>query len=426
MKRLFFLIAVVTVLATACAMTPPESEIHKMQMGYLLEQYDPTKPVIVGAARVDEYRELLQGKRIALLSNQTGMVGDRHTLDVMLDAGLNVVTIFSPEHGFRGNADAGEHVSSSVDEKTGIPIASLYDGKTPMPSAETMAGIDVIVVDIQDVGLRFYTYYVTMIHLMDAAAKYDKRFVVFDRPNPNIMTVDGPILDVVNLKSGVGWIPIPTVYGMTIGELALMVNGERWLEEGESINLTVIECENYTRQTRYRLPIAPSPNLPNMLSIYLYPSMCYFEGTPISLGRGTDAPFQMYGYPTMRGCDFTFTPESRPGAKNPPCMGRLCYGVDLRGMAEEDAIKQGINLDYVIDAYRSAGIEPDKFFTRFFDLLMGDTSVKGMIIEGYTSEQIKARWQEGLARFKERRERYLLYPDPDVDYTVKITPPPQP
>ena len=256
--------------------------------------------VVMGAARTDQYVPLLKGKRVALLSNQTGMVGDKHTLDLMLENGVNVVTIFSPEHGFRGNADAGEHVSSSVDEKTGIPIASLYDGKSPMPSKQVMDSIDVIVTDIQDVGLRFYTYYVTMINLMDAAVTYGKQFMVLDRPNPNGMYVDGPILD-MTLKSGVGRLPIPTVHGMTLGELARMASGEKWLKDGKKCDLTVIPCLNYTHQTRYTLPIAPSPNLPNMLSIYLYPSMCYFEGTTVSLGRGTDWPFQVYGHPDMTG-----------------------------------------------------------------------------------------------------------------------------
>ena len=256
--------------------------------------------VVMGAARTSEYVPLLKNKRVALLSNQTGMVGNQHTLDLMLEHGVNVVTIFSPEHGFRGNADAGEHVSSSIDEKTGIPIASLYDGKSPMPSKQVMDSIDVIVTDIQDVGLRFYTYYVTMINLMDAAVTYDKQFMVLDRPNPNGMYVDGPILD-MTLKSGVGRLPIPTVHGMTLGELAQMANGEGWLKDGKKCNLTVIPCENYTHQTRYSLPIAPSPNLPNMLAIYLYPSMCYFEGTTVSLGRGTDWPFQVYGHPDMTG-----------------------------------------------------------------------------------------------------------------------------
>ena len=362
--------------------------------------------VVLGAARTDQYVPLLKGKRVALLSNQTGMVGDKHTLDLMLENGVNVVTIFSPEHGFRGNADAGEHVSSSIDEKTGIPIASLYDGKSPMPSKQVMDGIDVIVTDIQDVGLRFYTYYVTMINLMDAAVTYGKQFMVLDRPNPNGMYVDGPILD-MTLKSGVGRLPIPTVHGMTLGELAQMANGERWLKDGKKCDLTVIPCQNYTHQTRYTLPIAPSPNLPNMLAIYLYPSMCYFEGTTVSLGRGTDWPV----HPDMTGYDFEFTPTSRFGAKTPPQMDKLCHGMDLHNLDAEEVIAEGINLSYVIDAYRNLTAGGHQFFLKsnFFDLLMGTTRVREMIAEGKTAQEIKATWQADVELFKAQRKPYLLY-----------------
>ena len=372
----------------------------------------PPEMVVVGAEHTSQYITLLKGKRIALLSNQTGVVGpkhDKHTLDLMLEMGLNVTTIFSPEHGFRGKADAGEHVKSSVDEKTGIPIASLYEGKSRMPSKETMDRFDVIVTDIQDVGLRFYTYYITMVNMMDAAAAYDKEFVVFDRPNPNGMTVDGPILD-MNLKSGVGWLPITTVHGMTMGEIALMTNGEGWLKDGKKIKLTVIPCKNYTHQTRYELPVAPSPNLPNMLSIYLYPSTCYFEGTPVSLGRGTDWPFQVYGHPDMKGYDFSFTPTSRPGAKTPPQMDKLCHGVDLHNLKAEDVIAQGMNLEYVIDAYNNLKIG-DKFFTPFFDKLAGRTYIREMIQAGKSANEIRACWQDDVARFKKQRRPYLLYPE---------------
>ena len=370
----------------------------------------PTGEVVLGAARTGEYVPLLNGKRVALLSNQTGMVGDKHTLDLMLENGVNVVTIFSPEHGFRGNADAGEHVSSSVDEKTGIPIASLYDGKSPMPSKEVMDGIDIIVTDIQDVGLRFYTYYVTMINLMDAAVTYDKQFMVLDRPNPNGMYVDGPILD-MTLKSGVGRLPIPTVHGMTLGELAQMANGEGWLKDGKKCDLTVIPCENYTHQTRYELPIAPSPNLPNMLAIYLYPSTCYFEGTTVSLGRGTDWPFQVYGHPDMTGYSFEFTPKSRFGAKTPPQMDKLCHGVDLHNLNAEDVIAKGINLEYVIDAYRNLTKNGHQFYLKsnFFDLLMGTTRVRQLIAEGKSADEIKATWQADVELFKAQRKPYLLY-----------------
>ena len=416
LSRLVIAVSVVTLSACACtARTAPSQAASSSSQSSATVHSRPattSAAVVVGAARTDRYVPLLQGKRIALLSNQTGMVGDRHVLDIMLANGLKVTTIFSPEHGFRGTADAGEHVSSSVDEKTGIPIASLYEGKSPMPSAETMSQFDVIVTDIQDVGLRFYTYYVTMVNLMDAAATYGKQFVVFDRPNPNIMTVDGPILD-MKLKSGVGRLPIPTVYGMTMGELAQMVNGEGWLKDGKKIDLTVIPCEGYTRHTRYELPVAPSPNLPNMLSIYLYPSTCYFEGTTVSLGRGTDWPFQVYGHPDMSGREFSFTPRSRAGAKNPPQLDRLCHGVDLHTMDAEAAIAQGINLEYVIDAYRDLTAQGKQFYLKsnFFDKLMGRSDIRDMIAQGMTAAQIKATWADDVARFRKQRVPYLIYPE---------------
>ena len=406
LKTIVFALLVVLVASNwSCADARVRNRVHRSNRPRMAA-------VVVGAERTGEYLKLLKGKRIALLSNQTGVVGakhDKHTLDLMLEKGLNVTTIFSPEHGFRGKADAGEHVSSSVDEKTGIPIASLYEGKSRMPSKETMDRFDVIVTDIQDVGLRFYTYYITMVNMMDAAAAYDKEFVVFDRPNPNGMTVDGPILD-MNLKSGVGWLPITTVHGMTMGEIALMTNGEGWLNSGKKVKLTVIPCKNYTHKTRYQLPVAPSPNLPNMLSIYLYPSTCYFEGTPVSLGRGTDWPFQVYGHPDMKGYDFSFTPKSRPGAKTPPQMDKLCHGVDLHNLKAEDVIAQGMNLEYVIDAYRNLNIG-DKFFTSFFDKLAGRTYIREMIQAGKSASEIRAMWQDDVTKFKKQRRPYLLYPE---------------
>lgn len=363
--------------------------------------------VVVGAARTSEYLPMLKGKRVALFSNHTGMVGNKHTLDIMLESGLNVTTIFSPEHGFRGKADAGEHVGSSVDPVTGIPIASLYDGKTRMPSKEVMDGFDVIVTDIQDVGLRFYTYYCTMIDLMNAAVKYGKTFMVLDRPNPNGMYVDGPILD-MKYQSGVGRLPIPVVHGMTLGEIAKMANGEGWLKDGKKVNLTIITCENYTHQTRYVLPIAPSPNLRTMHAIYLYPSMCYFEATPVSLGRGTDAPFEIYGHPDMAGYDFSFVPQSIEGAKNPPQLGNLCHGRDLRGIDDEKIISEGINLEYLIDAYNHLNLG-DKFFTSFFEKLIGRGDIRQMIIDGKSATEIKAGWAKDVEKFKKQRKPYLLY-----------------
>ncbi len=365
--------------------------------------------VTVGAARTDMYVPALQGKRVALFSNHTGMVGNRHTLDIMLENGLNVVTLFSPEHGFRGTADAGEHVGSGVDADTGIPIASLYDGsgnRTPAP--EVMNGLDVIVVDIQDVGLRYYTYYCTMIDLMNAAVQYGKEVMILDRPNPNGMYVDGPILD-MRYQSGVGRLPIPVVHGMTLGELARMAVGEGWLKDGASVPLTVIPCEGYTHSTRYRLPVAPSPNLRTMRAIYLYPSICYFEATPVSLGRGTDKPFEIYGHPDMKNRSFEFTPASVPGAKNPPQLGVLCHGNDLSGLDEEEIIAGGINLEYLIDAYGDVGSE--NFFRPFFEKLIGRGDIRGMIERGMDAESIKATWADDVTRFRARRAPYLIYPE---------------
>ena len=366
--------------------------------------------VQVGASRTDVYLPLLQGKRVALMSNHTGMVGEKHTLDILIENDINVTAIFSPEHGFRGTAREGEHVKSSVDEKTGVPILSLYDGKSGRPSDESMQKFDVLIVDIQDVGLRFYTYYITMVRLMDASADHKKHVIIFDRPNPNGYYVDGPILD-MKYKSGVGYLPIPVVHGMTLGELAQMVNGEKWLTDGKQVELTVIPCLNYTHQTLYRLPIAPSPNLRNMLSVYLYPSVCLFEGTPVSLGRGTDKPFLCYGHPNMIHAsegidvsryDFVFHPTASTQ------KGRTCYGVDLSGMSEEEALKKGFCLDYVIDAYKALNMD-NFFFSAFFEKLVGVDYIRKMIIAGKTAEEIKATWEDDVKQFIIQRKPYLLY-----------------
>lgn len=377
-------------------------------IAFLLVLAFTTKAEIkVGAALTNEYMPQLQGKRVALLSNHTGMVGKEHVLDILLANGINVTVIFSPEHGFRGNADAGEHVNSSIDAKTGIPIASLYDGKTREPKKSVMDSFDIIVTDIQDVGVRFYTYYCTMLDMMNAAAKYGKSFMVLDRPNPNGMYVDGPILD-MRYESGVGRLPIPIVHGLTMGEIATMANGENWLKGGKQVPLTVIRCKGYTHQSRYRLPIAPSPNLPDMRSVYLYPSMCYFEATPVSLGRGTDKPFQVYGHPDMKGYRFSFTPRSVPGAKNPPLLQQVCHGADLSDLQEEDIIAKGINLEYLLDAYHNLNLG-DRFFSPFFELLIGNGNIRKMIEAGKSAEEIKAAWKKDVEQFKKQRKPYLLY-----------------
>lgn len=363
--------------------------------------------VIVGAEQTNVYLPLLKNKRIAIFSNHTGMIGNKHLLDVLLENKINVVAIFSPEHGFRGNADAGEHVSSSVDSKTGVPILSLYDGKLGRPSEESMRKFDLLIVDIQDVGLRFYTYYASMVRLMDACAEYNRKMLILDRPNPNGHYVDGPILD-MKYKSSVGWLPILIVHGMTLGELALMVNGERWLPASRICDITVIKCKNYTHQTMYELPIPPSPNLPNMKAVYLYPSTCYFEATPVSLGRGTQLPFQIYGHPNMLGYDYTFTPQSIPGAKNPPQLNRICHGVNLSELSNEEIWKKGVDLSYLIDAYRNLNMD-DYFFRPFFELLTGRDYVRKMIKQGKNADEIKAMWKEDVEKFKIQRKPYLIY-----------------
>ena len=349
---------------------------------------EPTSTTItVGAERTAEYLPSLVGKRVAVLANHTAMAGDQHLVDMLIGKGVNLVGIFSPEHGFRGTADAGEHVASSVDEKTGVPIWSLYDGDMLRPSDDKMRAFDVLLIDMQDVGLRFYTYYISMIRMIDACADFARKVIVLDRPNPNGMYVDGPILDMKH-KSGVGALPIPVVHGLTMGEIAVMAQGEGW---SKKCDVQVVTCDNYTHQSRYTLPIAPSPNLPTQHSIYLYPSTCLFEGTVCSLGRGTEAPFEMYGHPSYKGAAFEFTPRSTAGAKNPPLKDQKCYGVDLRGVDDEAVIAAGFNLEYVIDAYRNLDMG-EKFFTRMFLLLTGVDYIKEMIIAGHSASEIRARW----------------------------------
>lgn len=362
------------------------------------------KGIVVGAERTAEYLPKLEGRRVAVLANHTAMVGEEHLVDMLVRRGVQLVGIFSPEHGFRGGADAGEKVASSVDERTGVPIWSLYDGNAQRPSDEKMEAFDVLLVDMQDVGLRFYTYYISMIRMIDACADFSRRVVVLDRPNPNGMYVDGPLLD-MKYKSGVGALPIPVVHGLTMGEIALMAQGEGW---SKRCDVEVVRCDGYTHQSRYQIPIAPSPNLPTQHSIYLYPSTCLFEGTVCSLGRGTDAPFEVYGHPDYRGSEFSFTPRSVAGAKNPPLKDQKCYGVDLRGVEDEAVIAAGFNLEYVIDAYRNLGLG-EKFFTRMFLLLTGVDYIKEMIIAGHSAAEIRARWQEDVEKFKVLRRKYLLY-----------------
>lgn len=366
---------------------------------------EQSEKIKVGAEQTEEYLPALKGQRVAVLANHTAMVGEQHLVDMLIAQGVKLVGIFSPEHGFRGGVDAGEHVKSSVDEKTGVPIWSLYDGNAKRPSDEKMQAFDILLVDMQDVGLRFYTYYISMLRMIDACADFSRKVIVLDRPNPNGMYVDGPLLDMAKYKSGVGALPIPVVHGLTMGEIAMMAQGEGW---SRKCDVKVVKCSGYTHQTRYTLPIAPSPNLPNQHSIYLYPSTCLFEGTVCSLGRGTDAPFQIYGHPDYKGGEFEFTPRSVAGAKNPPLKDQKCHGVDLRGLDDEQIIASGFNLEYVIDAYRNLGMG-EKFFTRMFLLLTGVDYIKQMIIEGKSADEIRKVWQKDVEEFKLLRRGYLLY-----------------
>lgn len=364
-----------------------------------------------GAERTAFYLPSLKGKNIGLVVNQTSMIGSVHLVDSLLVLGVNVKKIFAPEHGFRGNADAGEKISDSKDPKTGIQIISIY-GSKKAPDKVDFDGIDLLIFDIQDVGTRFYTYISTLHYVMISCADNKIPLMIFDRPNPNGHFVDGPVLDLA-YQSFVGMHPIPVVHGMTIGEYAKMIAGEKWMGENKVIDLQVISCLNYKHTDDYNLPVPPSPNLPNMRSIYLYPSICYFEGTQISLGRGTNKQFQVLGAPLLNVGDFYFTPEPKPGAMTPPQLGKRCRGIDLSGLdINQLKGKKSIDLSYLIQIYKDY---PDKesFFLPglFFDKLAGSSALREMIQAGYTEKQIKETWQPGLNAFKKIREKYLLYAD---------------
>ena len=365
-----------------------------------------SEEVIVGAERIETYLPLLQGKKVGVLTNHTGRIGSTHLVDTLLSLGVNIQTVFAPEHGFRGTADAGEKVDSYRDAKTGIRVVSLY-GAHKKAKPQDIQPLDIILFDIQDVGLRYYTYLSSMHYMMEACAENHKPMIVLDRPNPNGFYVDGPILEAKH-RSFVGMHPIPVVHGMTLGELARMINGEGWLAGGKTCTLTVIPCLNYTHQTRYKLPTRPSPNLPNMRSIYLYSSLCFLEGTPVSVGRGTDTPFQIFGHPKLQGMDYTFTPQPNEGSKNPPLKGLVCRGMDLRQEPSDSAIwARGVDLSYVIECYRQLGGE--KFFLPIFDKLTGTDYVREMIVAGADAQTIRSRWEEDVERFRQTRKPYLLY-----------------
>lgn len=368
------------------------------------------KTVLPGAVRTEVYLDLIKNKKIALLVNQTSMIDEVHLADSLKSLGVDVVKIFAPEHGFRGNADAGEVVKNGIDIKTGIPIISLY-GKSKKPSKEDLEGVEMVVFDIQDVGARFYTYISGMTYTMEACAENNVKFMVLDRPNPNGFYLDGPVLK--EEKSFVGLHEIPVVHGMTIGEYAKMVNGEGWLKNGIQCDLTVIECENYDHNVFYELPVKPSPNLPNMRAIYLYPSICFFEGTTVSEGRGTNKQFQIYGHPKYVGGDISFTPKPMAGAKHPKLEGKLCHGFDLSGIPIETIrAERKLNLDYFINFYNTFP-KGETFFleNNFFDKLAGSKELRNQILSGMSTDEIRKSWQKDLENFKQIRKKYLLYKD---------------
>lgn len=362
--------------------------------------------ILVGAEQFHLYAELLKGKNVGVVANQTSFLEkeEAHLVDFLISKKVSVKKVFAPEHGFRGTADAGEHVKDGVDAKTGVPLISLY-GSNKKPSQEQLKGIDIVVFDIQDVGARFYTYISTLHYVMEACAELGIPVIVLDRPNPNGHYIDGPILEKEH-QSFVGMHPIPIVHGMTIGEYALMINGEGWLMDNLKCNLTVIEMENYTHKTPYSLPIKPSPNLPNDQSINLYPSLCFFEGTFINAGRGTDMQFQVFGAPSLPTSKYTFqyTPQPNEGAKDPKFKGQLCHGKDLR---KEPRLSK-INLEWLIDAYNANGKKKD-FFNPFFVKLAGTKQLQQQIEQGLFAEEIRDSWKDGLEGFEKIRKRYLIY-----------------
>ena len=368
----------------------------------------PKDSIHTGAQQTERYIELLKNKEIVVVSNPTSVIFNKkrkaiHLVDTLLSHQINIKKVFAPEHGFRGTADAGEVIKDGIDIKSGLPIVSLY-GKNKKPSKKMLEGIDLIVFDIQDVGARFYTYISTLHYVMEACAEANIPVMILDRPNPNGHYVDGPVLDLKH-KSFVGLHPIPIVHGMTIGEYAQMINGEKWLANGIQCNLTIIDLKNYDHNTPYSLPIKPSPNLPNDIAINLYPSLCLFEGTNISVGRGTDMQFQVFGSPNFPTSNFSFTPKPNLGARNPKFNSKLCYGEDLRQIN----FQKNLNFTWIIKAYKSID-NKTTFFNSFFTKLAGNSNLQKQIEQGLSFEEIKVTWQKDLEAFKAIRKNYLLYP----------------
>jgi uncharacterized protein YbbC (DUF1343 family) len=370
-----------------------------------------TAPAIPAAELTAQYIGHLQNKKVALVVNPTSMIGKTHLVDSLLSLGIRVEKIFAPEHGFRGLADAGEKVENTTDKKTGLPVISLY-GTHKKPNAQDLKGIDLVVFDIQDVGTRFFTYISTLHYVMEACAEQNIELVVLDRPNPNGHFVDGPIMEKEH-QSFVGMHPIPVVHGMTMAEYALMINGEHWLKDSVQCRLFIIKNKFYNHRKAYVPKVKPSPNLPSIESIYLYPSTCFFEGTELSVGRGTYFPFCAVGSPVLRGkYPLVFKPESIPGmSKNPPMMGQDCYGLDLRKVDMQTLYEsRQIHLGWLLELYKSYP-DKEKFFNSYFEKLSGTSELRRQIIEGNTEDEIRATWAKGLENFRKTRKKYLLYKD---------------
>lgn len=400
MKRQFFSFALLF-----CAfLTQCHAQIFKMDDEPSIAFVDKVH-YVSAAMQIDDYLPLIEDKRVGIVGNQTSIIGETHLVDTLLSLGIDVRKIYTPEHGFRGTADAGAKVNSGKDEKTGLPIVSLY-GKNKKPSSEMLQGIDVILFDLQDVGVRFYTYISTMSYVMEAAAENDIPVIVLDRPNPNGFYIDGPVLKTEN-QSFVGMHQVPVVYGMTIGEYAKMVNGEGWLKNGVTCDLTVIPMNNYNRNAIYELPVRPSPNLPNWESVYLYPTLCFFEGSIVSVGRGTEMPFQIYGHPDMRG-SYTFTPKSTSGASKPLLEGQRCRGENLVEFAHDYATNENLlHVEWIIGAYQQ--LKEKGFFKDYFRLLSGNKQLQRDIENGKSMDEIRASWEDDLEAFKTIRAKYLMY-----------------
>ena len=365
--------------------------------------------IVPGVYQTAQYFPLLKGKNLGIVANHTSMIGRMHLVDSLKSSGFNILRVFAPEHGFRGEKGAGEKIDNSIDQRTGIPIVSLY-GKHLRPDAKDLAGIDLLIFDIQDVGVRFYTYISTLQYVMEACAEFKIPLIILDRPNPNSYFIDGPVLD-KKYSSFVGLQSVPVVYGLTIGEYAGMLNGEGWLRKKVKCNLQVIKIKEYYHNNKYILPIAPSPNLPDMDAVYLYPSICFFEGTSVSLGRGTTKPFRYIGFPDTLSEGFSFIPKSIPGvAVSPPYQDTLCKGMDLSGEGIKVTLERSIQLKWLIKMYADY---PDKkkFFNNFFDKLAGSDQLRRQIIENKSEIEIKKTWQESIDSYMQIRKKYLLYYD---------------